>query len=373
MARYDVCVIGLGAMGSAAAWHLARRGASVVGLDQYAPGHDRGSSHGHTRIIRSVYFEGALYNDLVRAAYAAWSAIEEESGETFFHRCGGIDMSLRTDGVFEQALAAASASGYAYEVLEGHAIESRFPGFDFEGKARGVFAPDSGFLDSDDASNWMRSDAGRHGAVLKGGIEVFGWRRTQHGFAVETSDGDIEARKLILAAGAWTGHLLPELAAVQIPERQVLGWYPAPGADHAALPIFHIESMQGERYYGFPPHKGLGLKIGLYHHRNERGIDQIAARGIDDEDHRVLTAGLDLGLPGVDRTPQLLAECRFTMAPENRFIIGCWPDDPDVTVLAPCSGHGYKFAPVIGEIGACLALESETPVDIDAFSVSRVL
>lgn len=371
--RYDVGIIGLGAMGSAAAWSLAQRGVSIIGWDQFGTGHAYGSSHGKTRIIRSVYFEGELYNPLVQAAYAAWKHIQDEYGRMFFRKTGGLDISLTTGGVFEDALAAATAGGISFEVLEGLDIEARFPRLDLGGRGRAVYAPDSGLLDSDDATNWMRDMATRRGAYLRGDCGVIGWTRTSQGFDVETALGTVPVRKLIVAAGAWMGQLFPELAPILIPERQVVGWYRAEGMGFGSLPIFQLETQERERYYAFPPHKGYGLKLGLYNHRRERGTEYIEPRGIDPEDRQLLEAGLDLCLPDVEREPIDLVECRFTNAPDERFLMGKWPLDEDMIVLSPCSGHGYKFAPVVGDIAAALALEDQPPVDIGEFSWKRVL
>lgn len=373
MIRFDVGIIGLGAMGTAAAYSLARQGVSVAGFEQFAAGHTLGSSHGETRIIRSVYFEGVLYDPLVRAAYAAWAQLEAAAGQTFFHRTGGLDISLKQDGVFEEALAAAMAAGQPFEVLEGLALEQRFPALDLGGAGRAVYAADSGLLDSDTATGWMRDTACQAGARLHFNCAVTGWARTTRGFRLETADGAVEVRKLIIAAGSWAGDILPQLAPILIPERQVVAWYDAPGPDHANLPIFQLETREAERFYGFPPHAGQGLKLGLYHHRRERGASHIAPRGVDEADLALLRAGLDLALPGVSRTPLRAVECRFTLAPEERFLIGHMPGDKDLVVLSPCSGHGYKFMPVIGEIAASLALEQTPDIDISAFSLERSL
>jgi sarcosine oxidase len=371
--KYDVCVIGLGAMGTAATLELASRGISVVALDQFALGHDLGSSHGETRIIRSVYMEGNVYDPLLKAAYEGWHRFEKETGRKFLHLTGGLDISLVPDGAFEAALEAATAGGHDHEVLDGPELEQRFPIFDLKGKARAVYAPGSGLLNSDDATTAMRAAAQRHGADLRDNCPVTAWNRTGSDFEVQTVEGMIYAKKLIIAAGAWTENLLPGLKQVLIPERQVVGWYDVPDACNQNIPIFQIETVARERFYGFPPHNNEGLKLGLYHHRYQRGPKFIAPRGIDDEDECRLSEPARQYLSGVDPKPQRLMECRFTLAPDDRFIIGLWPDDPDITLLSPCSGHGYKFVPAIGEIAADLAMESEPRVDISPFAVERVM
>jgi len=208
---------------------------------------------------------------------------------------------------------------------------------------------------------------------LRGETPVAGWQRVSEGFILKAGDEEIACRKLIIAAGAWCGALVPALQPVLVPERQVIAWYRADGPSYDRLPIFQLETHTAERFYVFPPHRGQGLKAGLYNHRRERGAAHIAPRGVDEDDLALLAAGLSDCLPGVDQTPLETAECRFTLAPGDRFIMGCMPDDKDLVLLSPCSGHGYKFVPAIGEIAADLALEKDSAVDLAPFSVERVL
>jgi sarcosine oxidase len=372
--HYDVCIIGLGAMGSATAWSLSTSGASVVGLDQFSLGHDKGSSHGETRIIRSVYFEGSVYTPLVRAAYAAWDRIHQQHGRQFLLITGGLDISLRQDSVYEAALTAARSGGFPHDVLDQADLARRFPMLDLPSNARAVWSPDSGLLDSDDATRWMRSEAIHNGADLRGETRVTGWSKTTAGYQIQTSTGPITARKLIIAAGAWAADLIPQLAPILTPERQVLCWYGQ--SDMSAyndMPIFQYETEDSERYYAFPPHKGAGLKFGLYHHRRQRGSQYIKSSGVEPADKTALAEGLNQCLPGLSAHPQRYAECRFTLAPDDRFLIGLMPGDKDMVVLAPCSGHGYKFAPAIGDIATELALEKDVSVDVSGFALERVL
>ncbi|MBR9824569.1 MAG: N-methyl-L-tryptophan oxidase [Alphaproteobacteria bacterium] len=369
---FDVGIIGLGAMGSAAAWALSARGASVIGLEQFSLGHNRGSSHGRTRIIRRIYSEGSLYTGLIEAAYEGWAAIGRQAGRDFLDKTGGLDISLSQGGIFEDALAAAMQSGQPFEVLEGVDLETRFAMMDLGGRGRGVFNADAGLIDSDEATQWMRQRAVEQGARLLEETPVNGWSRTQRGFEIETDTARYPCRKLIIAAGAWVGELVPALAPVIIPERQVIGWYHA-DERFDDMPIFQLESEDRERFYVFPPHGGHGIKAGLYNHRRERGMEHVPPRGVDEADLALLERGLSLCLPDIRPEPVETMECRFTNAPGDRFVIGTMPQDNDLIILSPCSGHGYKFTPAIGEIAADLALEQETRVDIEPFSLQRVL
>ena len=219
----------------------------------------------------------------------------------------------------------------------------------------------------------MRDDAIERSARLFDQTPITGWTRTADGFRVEAGGTSTDVRKLIIAAGAWCGELVPALKPALVPERQVIAWFKADKPEFDTLPIFQLETDERERYYFFPPHKGEGLKVGLYNHRRERGYEQITPRGVDATDLDLLATGVSLCLPSAGRDPLAHAECRFTNAPGDRFVMGTLPSDKDLILLSPCSGHGYKFVPAIGEIAADLALEAAPKVDLAEFAVERVV
>ena len=366
----DVCIIGLGAMGSATTWRLAQAGLDVVGLEQFELGHALGSSHGDTRAIRSVYFEGGLYEGLVEAAYADWEEIAETRGERFLTRTGGLDISRIEGGIFEAARDAAEAAGAEHEALEGAALTARYPHFDFHGRAaRAVFAPDTGLLRCADSVAWFQAEARRLGARLIEKCTVSAWRKEDGRYVVETSGEPVRAERLVIAAGGWIGRLLPALAPSLVPERQVLAWFDAPGLEGS--PLYHLESEAG-RHYVFPPFGGRGVKAGLYHHRGERG-PAAAFRGADETDVALIAEGLKRSLPDPPGPATDVMECIFTIAPDNRFLIGPWPEDEGVILLSPCSGHGFKFTPAIGRAAAELAMGRRTTVEVGQFGAEAVL
>ena len=371
---HDVIVIGLGAMGSAAAWQLARRGADVVGLEQFAEGHGKGSSHGRARVIRRIYSEGPVYMPLLTRAYALWDAMAAESGETFLVRTGGLDIAPEGAPSLTNAIACAEAEEIAHDVLDADSLRARWPEIRVPGRYAAVHAPDSGQLRSDAANRWMRDAARAGGAELRFETPVVGWRRIGDRIAVETPTGTETTKRLVIAAGAWAGTLLPEIDSALIVERQVVGWFaPSTGVDLAGLPVFQVEPPGGRRYYVLPPLDGSGTKIGLYGHRGERGPDMREGRAPDAEDEALLRSGLAEWLPSSNGGLETLQECRFTRTSDDRFIIGNWPEDEAVTLLSPCSGHGYKFAPAIGEAAAQLALGETPAVDLSPFAVTRFL
>lgn len=369
---YDVIVIGLGVMGSATAWQLARRGRSVLGLDQFEAGHERGSSHGRTRVIRRVYGEGEVYMPLLERAYALWDDMESESGRTFLHRTGGLDIGPASSTLVSNAAATAQAHGVAHERLSAAEIMARYPALNLPDYYEAIHAPDSGMLLSDDINAWLRQTAAADGAELRWQTPVLGWHRDGQAYRVETAAGAFAARRLVIAAGAWAGCLLPELDPVLAVERQVVAWYD-PAAGLGDLPVFQVEPEDGVRPYIMPPLAGDGLKIGVYGHLGQRGAEMRDGFPPGAADDALLRISLERWLPGMAGSTQLMKECRFTRTHDDRFIIGPLPRDPGVVVLSPCSGHGYKFAPAIGEAAADLVTGEEPRIDLAPFSVERAL
>ena len=369
-ALYDVIIIGLGVMGSATAWQAARAGLSVLGLDQFETGHHRASSHGQTRVIRRVYGEGDIYMPLLGRAYALWDEIAGAAGEDFLIRTGGLDIGPTDSPLLQTALATAHTWRIDHDYLTAPDICARWPAFRLPDHYAAVFAPQSGLLRSDAANAWIRGAAADAGAALRWNTPVSRWRREGDSYVVETANGAERARKLVIAAGAWTGMLVPELDAGLTVERQVVAWF-EPRTDLSTLPVFQVDPEDGMRPYVMPPLDGAGLKIGVYGHLGERGSVMRQGRGPDAADEALLRANVERWLPGTIGKTELMMECRFTRTRDDRFIIGPLPDDPGVILLSPCSGHGYKFAPAIGEAATDLVLERHPRIDLGPFAVER--
>lgn len=368
---YDAIIIGLGAMGSATAWQLARRGASVLGLDQFARGHARGSSHGRTRVIRRVYAEGGLYMPLLGRAYQLWAEMEAASGQEFLVQTGGLDLGPAGSLLVAQAESAALSWNIVHERLSARAIMARFPALALPDSYEGVLAPQSGLLRSDAANDWMRAEAESLGADLRWECTVTGWRHEGANYRIDTPTGPETARRLVIAAGPWTGLLCPQVDAALAVERQVVAWF-NPLKDLPGLPVFQADPADGARPYVMPPLDGAGIKIGVYGHFGERGPSMREGRVPDARDAALLRDSLDRFLPGTAGRLETMMDCRFTRTRDDRFLIGPLPGDGGVTLLAPCSGHGYKFAPAIGEAAADLVLDRAPDVDLEPFAVPRV-
>jgi sarcosine oxidase len=363
-------------MGSATVAELAARGARVLGLERGSIPNDEGSSHGVTRIIRLAYMEDPRYVPLVRRAYERWRELERRAGETLLVITGGVDAGPPDAENVVGALEACRLHDLEHELLDADALMARFPGFRLPGDFQAVYQPDAGFVLSERAVAVHAGLALADGADLHGHEAVLDWRRDGDGVLVRTDRDTYRARRLVVSAGAWAGRLLPALDGVAVPERQVLLWSRTLRPERfavGAFPVFILDVPEG-RFYGFPEHGIPGFKQGLYHHRGET-VDPDAwprERGrVDAEDEALLRACTSRYFPDADGPTLTLKTCLFTNTPDEHFIIDRLPEAPQVVVVSPCSGHGFKFAPVVGEIAADLALEGGTDHDIDMFGIDR--
>ena len=372
--EYDVIVAGVGGMGSAAVAELAARGARVLGLDRSSIPNDQGSSHGVNRIIRLAYAEDPRYVPLLRRAYARWRALESQLGEPILVITGGLDAGAPDSETVVGALASAREHELAHELLDAGEVRARYPGLELPDELVAVYQPDGGFVLSE------RAIAGHARLALEAGAEIHGhepvrdWEVSGDGVVVRTARDEYRARRLIVSAGAWVGKLLPSVAPMAVPERQVLLWAGTSRPElftPEALPIFILDVEEG-LFYGFPEYGIPGLKIGGMHHRRETvDPDDWDRSGIEPEDEAVLRAATSRYLPQANGPALSLKTCMFTNTPDEHFIIDTLPGAPQVVVLSPCSGHGFKFSTVIGEIAADLALEGGTGHDIDMFRSDR--
>jgi sarcosine oxidase len=361
--RYDVIVVGVGTMGSAAAYHLARRGRRVLALERFDLVHDRGSMHGLTRIIRLAYHEHPDYVPLLRRAYELWRELEGGTGASLLHITGSLEIGPSDGLLVPGTLRACAEHALPYELLDAGVLHERFPMFEPEPDAVGVFQPDGGLLLAEPAVQ-AHIDAGRDaGAEVRSGEHVLEWSATADGVTVRTDRETYEGGRLVLCPGAWAAGLLrlpPELFVV---ERQVVAWFEPQRRDlftPERLPVFILE--QGDvHHYGFPRIDGSGVKLGRMHHPGQTVPDPDALeRAPSDAEVEVLSAFLAARLPQA-AGPVLAAQaCMFTSTPDRRFVIDLHPDEPNVVFASVCSGHGFKFAPVVGEILADLALEGST-------------
>jgi len=362
-------------MGSAAAWQLARRGARVLCLERFDIPHAMGSSHGVTRIIRMPYYEDPRYVPLLRRAYQLWREIEAVSGERLLVTTGSIDAGPEDGELFQGALASARQHQLEHEVLTGAQIARRFPAYHLPRVHRGVFQPDGGFVVSELAIVAHVRAAQSQGAEIHARERVVSWEpRGSQRISVVTDRAVYRARQLILTAGAWVGELAAVLKPMAIPERQVLAWLQPRRPElfePSRFPVFNLAVEEG-RYYGLPVFQVPGFKFGRYHHRGESvpNPDELR-REPDAEDERILRQFAQRYFPDGCGPTMALRTCMFTNTPDEHFIIDRHPEYPQVIVASPCSGHGYKFCSVIGEILAEMAINGESRHQIDFLRLSR--
>jgi sarcosine oxidase len=372
-AKYDAIVLGIGGMGSAALYHLARRGQRVLGLEQYDIPHAMGSSHGVNRIIRLAYYEDPAYVPLLRRAYELWRELQVEAGEPLLHITGSIDASAEDGEVFQGSLRSCELHDLPHEVLTGAELHRRFPGFELPAAHRAIYQPEGGFVLSERAIVAHVQGALVAGANVRAREAALEWELTGSGVRVRTAKGVYEADRLVLSAGAWMGKLLPGLDQLFAPERQVLAWFQPLVLDRftpANFPVFNLTVDEG-RYYGFPVHCIPGFKVGRYHHREE-AIDPAGWNDEpDDVDEAILREFTAKYFPAAAGPVMTLKSCIFTNTPDEHFIVDRLAADGRVIVASPCSGHGFKFCPVIGEILADLATDGQTRHDITVFRLDR--
>lgn len=373
MPAYDVIVLGLGGMGSATLFHLARRGLRVLGLERFDLVHEHGSSHGLTRIIRLAYWEHPAYVALLRRAYELWRELERISSERLLHITGSVDAGPPGGPVFEGALRSSELHDLPHEVIDGAELHRRFPGYRLPREIRALYQPDGGFLLPERCNVAHVEQALAHGAEVHCREAVLDWEVAGGLARVRTERGRYEAGRIVVCAGPWASKLIPELAGLAVPERQVLAWLQPSRPEHfrpGVFPVFNLEVEEG-RYYGFPSFLIPGFKFGKYHHRGEVVDPDAPAREPEPEDEALLRAFARRYFPDGEGPTMMLKACLFTNSPDRHFVLDRHPDHPEVAIAAGFSGHGYKFCSVVGEVMADLAQAGETGYDIELFRLKR--
>jgi sarcosine oxidase len=370
---YDAIVVGVGGMGSATVYELARRGVRVLGLERFDIPHDLGSSHGVNRIIRLAYWEDPAYVPLLRRAYELWRELEHRRGERLLVITGSIDAGAAASRTFAGSLRSCAIHSLPHEVLDAAALHRRFPGYRVPSEIAAVYQADGGFVLSERAIVNYVEAAHELGAEIHARELVQGWEAGDEGFLVRTAAATYRAPRLVLTAGPWTASLVPALQAFAQPERQVMLWVQPQRPEHFRLgrfPVFNMETPEGH-FYGFPIFGNPGFKIGRYHHRHEPADPDHMDRECHVEDEAILREGIRRYFPEADGPTLGMKTCLFTNSPDGHFIIDRHPSDPRITLAAGFSGHGFKFCSVVGEILAELALEGRSRWDLGLFRLSR--
>jgi sarcosine oxidase len=383
----DVVVVGLGVAGSAVLRHLARQGASAIGIDRLHPPHDRGSSHGASRITRLAIGEGHEYVPLVQRSHALWRELEAETGASLMLTTGGLVIATPDSrsaqfhgraGFFERTVSAAERFGIAHERLDAAEIARRWPALQPRGDERGYFEPEAGLLRPEACVQAQLAAAARDGATLRLGETV---RRIDRagGRPLVVTDGDcVVAAHVVLAAGAWLPTLLPahEAAPFEV-RRQVLHWFrtdtPALYAPER-MPVFiWMHGAHGDAFYGMPMADAhAGVKVATEQTLATTTADAVERRVTAEETAAMFETHVRGRLRGLQPTTAHTATCLYTSLPEGRFVVDRHPTVDGVTVVSACSGHGFKHAAAIGEAVADAVLGRTPHVDLAPFAWDRI-
>lgn len=387
MESYDVVVCGLGAMGSATTYQLARRGVRVLGLDRFTPPHRLGSTHGDTRVTRQAIGEGLAYVPLAQRSHLLWREIEAQTSSQLLTTNGLLVLAspglhTRHHGktrFLETTIAAARAYAIDHEELSAAEIGRRYPQLRLIGDERGYFEPGGGFVRPEAAVSAQLELARRFGAVIRTDEAMNGYvQEPRGGVTVTTAAGRYAAGTLVLATGAWLGAILGEPYSRDFAiSRQVMHWYAVDGPVEPYLPdrfpVF-IWDSQPASFYGFPAIDGQhgGLKVAVEQAALSATVDDVAGEVATEELYGFYDAVVRHRLPGLARRCVKAVTCMYTTTPDGDFVIDRHPDHPSVVIISPCSGHGFKHSAAIGEAVAATVVGDEPLVDLSAFSLQRL-
>lgn len=371
----DVIVMGLGAVGSAAAWRLASLGHRVTGFDRWRPPHAQGSTHGESRITRETAWEGAGYVPLVRRANTLWRELEQASGVatgTFFLRNGGLFVAPAGSVFIEQSLASAGVHGLQHEVVDTATMQARWPAFVPPNDMPGLLDPGAGLLFPEPIIRAEHALAQRHGAKLHFDEPVESWGGDGEGAWVSTARGTYRAQRLIICTGAWMPAVLAPLGIDLRVERNTLHWFAlaagAPPMDPARLPVLLV-SEDGVRATAIFPSMDGSIKLAA-HHSEALTTAETIDRTVSASDIAAVGLVARSSLPRAAGEWQRGATCMYTNTPSGHFLLDRHPEHPQVVLGSPCNGFGFKFSAATGEALALLAVGEPPPVPIGEWSLA---
>lgn len=371
---FDIMVAGLGANGSSALYHLSKTHKKIIGIDRFQPPHNHGSSHGESRIIRQAYYEDPQYVPLLMAAYQLWTEIEKTSGKTLFKRTGGLMLGNKDATVVKGSLLSAETHGIPYEYLEAAALQKRFPAFRPSPDTVGILEKEAGILFPEDCIATWLENASKAGAVIHYNETILDIHPGADKIEVTTTLGKYIVEKLILAAGAWTNHILPGPPLPVTIARQALHWFKdsspkTPSRFHPRhMPVYIWEYAQDKMFYGFPD-LGTGIKIAWHHQGRSIKPDELTQE-VSPEEIKAIKETTAKYLD-IDPVYNRSAVCMYTNTPDGHFIIDFHPEYRNIIVASPCSGHGFKFSSLTGKILSDMATDMNTGFDLSFFSITR--
>ncbi|HWA97668.1 MAG TPA: N-methyl-L-tryptophan oxidase [Pirellulales bacterium] len=370
---YDAIVLGLGGIGSAAVYHLSGRGLRVLGLDQFGPGHALGSSHGQTRIIRQAYFEHPVYVPMAQQAFELWAELEARSGASLYQETGLLQIGAADGEVIAGVSRSAAEHRLEIERLTPDEAMSRFPGFKVLPDQTAVFERRAGYLRVEACVQAHLDEAKRRGAALRFEEPVRRWTAHAGGVEVESDRGIYRAERLMIAAGAWSSAALADLRLPLEVLRKPMLWYRPTGDDYRrerGTPCFLYEAA-GHIYYGFPQIGPEGVKVAEHtlglHVDDPSSVD----RRVHDDDRQPVEAFISAYLPRLSSECTQSSVCMYTVTPDRNFIVDRHPRWPHVAIVAGLSGHGFKFAGVLGKALADLAVDGRCGWPVERFGLQR--
>jgi sarcosine oxidase len=372
--RYDAIVVGVGGMGSAAVYRLAKRGLAVLGIERFDVPHTHGSSHGSTRIVRLTQPEDPSYVPLAKAAYDNWDELERKTGRDLVTTTGSIHASSPNADLFPDARRSVEAHDIAYEVLTGSEVHERFPGYDLPSEYRAVYQPDGGFVDCEQAVIAHVEAAHAEGATIRARERLLDWRETNNGIRLKTDKGVYEADDVVFATGAWTGDIFPDLGFDLTPVRRIMAWLQPEKPKlfrPKNFPVFSITGEDGDGY-GFPIHDVPGFKFGREPSLpNAVHPDRMAQEPTmaEEEHHRNLAEAY---FPAGCGPTLRLRTCVYTQSADGHFVLGPHPNYDGVHIGAGFTGHGFKFTASVGEILADFVVDRNTDHTLNLHRIERL-
>ena len=371
MQTFDVIVIGCGAIGSAALQTFASAGLRVLGIDRYQPPHNRGSSHGQSRIIRQAYFEHPGYVPLLKRAYSGWRKLEMQVGETLLHQGGLLQVGPIDGFVIPGVMASATEHQLPIERIGAEEIEKRFPGFRAGNELVGLFEAQAGYLLLEQSIRAYLRSAQQAGGILHLEPEPARWQIDGASVRVTAGKQNFFADRLVLATGSWSGPLVATCGARLQVVRKHVHWICNESSHYrVGSPVFFFETPEGD-FYGFPQLDPRGIKVA--NHRGGEPVNDpdLLDKAVDKEDRYRVESFLRNYLPAISNHITDHQVCMYTRSPDDHFIVDRHPEHPQVALVAGLSGHGFKFAPVLAEAVCDLVLDRESELPIDFLSLAR--
>ena len=358
-------------MGAAASYNLAKKGLRVLNIERFGVNHEFGSSHGRTRIIRLAYYEDPRYVPLLRRAYDSWKELESKSGKKLLRLTGGLMIGRQDGELVGGVLKSAKLHGIRHDLLPAAEAEERFGAFTLGEEFVAVYEETAGVLSAEDCVRAFVGLGSEAGCDFRFSERVLGWKNLAEGVEIQTSSGTQTASKLVLAAGPWNGALLQGILPLQV-ERQVPLWFSSNGVDLFAppkMPVFIMEEEEGVYYYGVPD-LGHGVKVARTHGGEVTDPDK-ARRKVTEEDVAPVEGFVSRRLRRIEGPPVASSTCLYTNTPDRHFAVGLHPANERVVILSACSGHGFKFASVLGEVVADLITGKPIAFDLDFVDPAR--